>query len=172
MPLSFISLIFIFLKINYLKKLDTEIPIICIGNIYIGGTGKTPTSIFLANELNKLGRKSVILRKFYKSHKDEHDLIKTNFKNLILTQNRSNGIIEAEKNFDIVILDDGFQDYKIVKNLNIICFNSNQLTGNGYVIPAGPLRESLSALKNAQIVLINGSENKKFEDKIIKMNKN
>ena len=47
-------------------------------------------------------------------------------------------------------------------------FNSNQLTENGYVIPAGPLRESLSALKNAQIVLINGSENKKFEDKIIK----
>ena len=76
MPLSFISLLFIFLKKKLSKKVKFKIPIICIGNIYIGGTGKTPTSIFLANELNKLGRKSVILRKFYKSHKDEHDLIK------------------------------------------------------------------------------------------------
>ena len=54
----------------------------------------------------------------------------------------------AEKGkFDSVILDDGFQDFKIKKNLNIICFNQNQLIGNGLVIPAGPLRESLNSLK-------------------------
>ena len=56
----------------------------------------------------------------------------------------------------MVILDDGFQDYKIKKDLNIICFNSNQLIGNGLVLPAGPLRESLSALRDANIVMING----------------
>ena len=69
-------------------------------------------------------------------------------------------------------MDDGFQDYKIIKNLNILCFNGNQLIGNGYIFPAGPLRESLSALKNAQIILINGPENKKFEEKILKINQN
>ena len=54
---------------------------ICIGNIYLGGTGKTPLSIFLGNELIKRKKEPVIVRKFYVNHKDEHDLIKENFKN-------------------------------------------------------------------------------------------
>ena len=71
------SLIIVF--INFLKKLiqpkKFNIPIICVGNIYLGGTGKTPTSILLANELKKLGHNPAILRKYYKSHLDEHRLI-------------------------------------------------------------------------------------------------
>ena len=59
---------------------------ICIGNIYIGGTGKTPMSIFLSKELVRFGKKPVIIRKFYKKHADEHDLIKNSFKSLILNQ--------------------------------------------------------------------------------------
>ena len=172
LPISYLVLVFIFLKKKLKKEIKFKIPVICIGNIYIGGTGKTPTSIFLAKELNKLGKKTAIVRKFYKNHKDEHKLIKNSFKDLILTKKRSQGIIEAEKNYNIVILDDGFQEYKIFKNLNIICFNSNQLAGNEYVLPAGPLRESLDNLTRAQIILINGSNNKKFEDKLLSYNKN
>ena len=65
-------------------------------------------------------------------------------------------------------------DFKIIilKNLSIVCFNENQLIGNGLVLPAGPLRESLNALKNAEIVLINGNKNKNFEEKILNINKN
>ena len=172
LPISYLVLVFIFLKKKLKKEIKFKIPVICIGNIYIGGTGKTPTSIFLAKELNKLGKKTAIVRKFYKNHEDEHKLIKNSFKDLILTKKRSQGIIEAEKNYNTVILDDGFQEYKIFKNLNIICFNSNQLAGNEYVLPAGPLRESLDNLTRAQIILINGSNNKKFEDKLLSYNKN
>lgn len=172
LPISYLVLVFIFLKKKLKKEIKFKIPVICIGNIYIGGTGKTPTSIFLAKELNKLGKKTAIVRKFYKNHKDEHKLIKNGFKDLILTKKRSQGIIEAERNYNTVILDDGFQEYKIFKNLNIICFNSNQLAGNEYVLPAGPLRESLDNLNRAQIILINGSINKKFEDKLLSYNKN
>ena len=172
LPISYLVLIFIFLKKKLKKEIKFKIPVICIGNIYIGGTGKTPTSIFLAKELNKLGKKTAIVRKFYKNHKDEHKLIKNSFKDLILTKKRSQGIIEAEKNYNTVILDDGFQEYKIFKNLNIICFNSNQLAGNEHVLPAGPLRESLDNLTRAQIILINGSKNKKFEEKLLSFNRN
>ncbi len=172
LPFSFLVLIFIFLRKRFQKEIKFKIPVICIGNIYIGGTGKTPTSIYLAKELNRLGKKTAIIRKFYKNHKDEHNLIRNNFKDLILNKNRSLGVNEAEKEYNTVILDDGFQDYKVFKNLNIICFNSNQLAGNEYVIPAGPLRESLSSLNRAQIVLINGSKNKNFEDKLLNFNKN
>ena len=147
-PLSLIFIFLIFVKKKITKKRAFKIPIICVGNIYVGGTGKTPTSIFLAKEIEKFGKKVAILRKYYKEHIDEHELIKKNFQNLILNEDRLEGLSDVEKsNFDIVILDDGFQDYRIKKNLNIICFNSNQLIGNGLVMPSGPLRENLSALK-------------------------
>ncbi|MDA9180734.1 tetraacyldisaccharide 4'-kinase [Pelagibacteraceae bacterium] len=172
-PISLIVLIFIFLKKKFTKTIRFNIPIICVGNIYLGGTGKTPTSIFLGNELTKIGKKPVILRKFYNGHEDEYNLIKKYFKNLIIRRNRDDGIKEAEKkNFDSIILDDGFQDYKIKKDINILCFNQNQLIGNGLIVPSGPLRESISSLKNANIILINGKENKNFEKKIFDINNN
>ena len=170
-PFSAILIFYIFLKKKFLKVKSFEIPIICVGNIYLGGTGKTPTSILLATELSKLGKNPVILRKYYKNHNDEYSLIKKKFKNLILNKNRTDGIKEAEiSNFDSIILDDGLQDYGIKKNLNIVCFNSSQLIGNGMVLPAGPLRENLAALKNTQIVIINGAKNEKFEKKILGIN--
>lgn len=171
-PLSLIVIFFTFLKKKITKTRGFKIPIICVGNIYLGGTGKTPTSILLANELSKLGKKPLILRKYYKNHNDEYSLIKNYFKNLIISKNRIEGLKEAEKsNFDIVILDDGLQDYKIKKNLSIVCFNNNQLIGNGMVLPSGPLRENLSILKNVEIVIINGSKNINFENKILNINK-
>ena len=69
-------------------------------------------------------------------------------------------------------MDDGFQDYSIKKDLSILCFNSNQLIGNGKTLPAGPLREKIDAVKKAQIVIINGSKNEIFEKKIFGISKN
>ncbi len=170
-PLTLIFLFVIYLKKIFTKVETFKIPVICVGNIYIGGTGKTPTSIFLAKEIIKSGKKPVILRKYYDKHKDEHALIESNFINLVLNENRIKGMNEVEKsNFDVAILDDGFQDYKIKKNLSIICFNSNQLVGNGLVLPAGPLRENLNSLKNANIILINGNKKELFEKKILNIN--
>lgn len=172
-PLTVIVHILIFLKKISAKGKKFNIPIICVGNIYIGGTGKTPTSIFLANRLEKMGRKPVILRKYYDSHVDEHGLIKSKFKNIILDKDRINGINTSLKNnYDSVILDDGFQDYAIKKDLNIICFNRNQLIGNGMVLPSGPLREGLSSLRRADIIIINGDRSVEFENKVLKINKN
>tara|TARA_B100001057_G_scaffold261025_1_gene261220 strand:- start:3873 stop:4811 length:939 start_codon:yes stop_codon:yes gene_type:complete len=173
LPLALIILIINLLKKKLIKTKKFNIPVICIGNIYIGGTGKTPTSIFVGNELKRLGRNPVILRKYYRDHKDEHILIKRNYNNFILAKDRVIGIKESQKkNFDSVILDDGFQDFTINKDLNILCFNQNQMIGNGMTIPSGPLRESLSSLQRAQIILINGEKNIEFEDKILKINKN
>ena len=171
-PFSLIFLLIVFLRKRLILKKNFKVPIICIGNVYLGGTGKTPSCIYVAKELKKLGKKPTIIRKFYAAHDDEYSLIKSNFKNLILSNNRQTGIREAEKkNFNTVILDDGYQDYGIKKNLNIICFNRNQLAGNGLALPAGPLRESLDSLKEADLILINGKKNIKFEKKILGINK-
>ena len=172
-PLSLIFTFLIFVKKKITRERSFKIPIICVGNIYVGGTGKTPTSIFLANEIKKFGKKVAILRKYYKEHSDEHSLIKENFNNLILNADRTKGILKAELDrYDSVILDDGFQDYKIKKNLSILCFNQNQLIGNGFLIPAGPLRENLTSLKNANLILINGLKDSHFEKKLLKINEN
>ena len=171
LPFSLVYKIILFLIKNFSTGNEFSIPIICVGNIYLGGTGKTPASIFIAKEFEKRGKKIAIVRKYYESHKDEHNLIKRYFKNLILTRDRSLGIIEAvDKKMDAVILDDGFQDHKIIKNFNIICFNQTQKIGNGLVIPAGPLREDLNNLSRADIILINGKKDKNFEKKIFKIN--
>ena len=171
-PLSLITWIYIILKKTFIQKVKFNIPVICVGNIFIGGTGKTPLSIRIARKLSENGKNPAIVRKYYKSHKDEHKMIISYYNKLILNLNRSKGIYEAlEKGYDAVILDDGFQDYKIKKNLSIICFNSNQLIGNGYLFPSGPLRESLGSLRNANILIINGDRSLDFEQKILKIQK-
>ena len=164
------SLIVIVRKIfSFPKKFN--IPIICVGNIYIGGTGKTPLSVYIFEQI-KTFKKPAIVKKFYSNHKDEHGLIHSKVDSLILNKSRSQGIRDAiNQNFDVAILDDGFQDHSIKKNLNIICFNSNQLIGNGMLIPSGPLRESMTSLREAQIVIINGKKNIEFERKINEITK-
>ena len=172
LPLSLVFILLIFLKKKLTKENVFKIPIICIGNIYLGGTGKTPVSIFLAKELSRLGKKPAILRKYYKNHNDEYNLIKDKFHNLIICKNRIDGLEKIDKSdSDIAILDDGLQDYSIKKNLKVICFNNNQKIGNGLLLPSGPLRENLNVLKETQIVIINGNRDKKFEQKILDVNK-
>ena len=169
-PISLIVKLIVLMRKTFIKELEFEIPVICVGNIYLGGTGKTPLSINLGKELSILNKKPVIIRKYYKHHKDEYSLIRENFKHLITKKDRKNAIKNAVQNgFDTVILDDGFQDYKIKKNLNIVCFN-NQLLGNGMLIPAGPLRESVDSLKSAHIIIINGDQNIDFEKKLLEIN--
>ena len=170
LPISLIVRLIVLIRKTFIRELRFEIPIICIGNIYLGGTGKTPLSINLAKELSILNKKPVIIRKYYKKHKDEYNMIEESFKYLITKKDRTHGINDAIKNgFNTVILDDGFQDYKIRKNLNIICF-SKQLLGNGMLIPSGPLRESIDSLKHAHIVIINGVQNLDFEKELLRVN--
>ena len=169
-PISLIVKLIVLMRKTFIKELEFEIPVICVGNIYLGGTGKTPLSINLGKELSILNKKPVIIRKYYKHHEDEYSLIRENFKHFITKKDRKNAIKNAVQNgFDTVILDDGFQDYKIKKNLNIVCFN-NQLLGNGMLIPAGPLRESVDSLKSAHIIIINGDQNIEFERKLLEIN--
>ena len=172
-PISFLFYFLTVLRKSFITPRKFKIPIICVGNIYVGGTGKTPVSIMIANILKTNNKNPAIIKKYYKDHEDEHKLINNITNSLILNKNRVTAVEKAEReNFDVGILDDGFQDHTIKKTLNIICFNNRQLIGNGLVLPAGPLRERLSSLERAQIVIINGEKNKIFEEKILNISKN
>ena len=172
-PISNLFYFITILRKIYIRQNKFKIPVICIGNIYVGGTGKTPLSIEIAKELIVLNKRPAIIKKFYKNQKDEHAMIQDKTNCLILKNNRIQAIKKAEReNFEVAILDDGFQDHSIQKKFNILCFNSKQLVGNGLMFPAGPLRESLNSLKKAQIVIINGKKNEEFENKIYNISKN
>ena len=170
-PFSLLIQLLFFLKNIFLKTKKISIPVICVGNIYLGGTGKTPLSIEIVRILKKFNMAPVLVKKFYTDQFDEIDLI--NSKNIEIIKNSSRYIAlkEAEeRGFNSVVLDDGFQDHSIYKDLSILCFNEKQLIGNGFTIPAGPLREPLSALRRSKIILINGKKNEDFENKIKSIN--
>ncbi len=162
--------------VNCLKSPNTlekfNIKSICVGNIYMGGTGKTPLSIKIKDILkNKF--KIVFIKKKYTNQHDEQSLLKNSGK-LICTQSRSIGLKKAiRKKYDLAILDDGLQDKKIKHNLTIVCFNSTSKIGNGLLMPAGPLRETMTNLKTYDAVFLNGKKkDEKFISKIKKINKN
>jgi len=169
-PLSFFYQIILSLKKSFTKVKKFPLPIICVGNIYIGGTGKTPAAIKIF-KIFKNEKRPVVIKKNYKDQKDELELL-TKYSKVIARKGRLSSIDEAIKQkFDLLILDDGFQDFSIKKNLNIICFGSQQKIGNGQIIPSGPLRQNLSALKDCHIILINGKKDFQFEEKLKRYNR-
>ena len=167
LPISFFLILLSFLKKKLTITKNFKVPILCVGNIYIGGTGKTPLAIKLYEILKSLKKNPAIIKKYYKNQRDEIDLIRKVTKNVIVGSTRAEAVLSAQnKGYDSLILDDGYQDYSIKKDLNILCFNGKQLLGNGLTIPSGPLRESMSGVKNSKVIIINGKKNIKFERKI------
>ena len=168
-PLSLLTIIYNFIK-SFSSKKYFKIKTICVGNIYLGGTGKTPTTIALFKIIQKLNLKVLTAKKFYKSQIDENIILdkKTKF---ISKKNRNMIIDEAVKsNHDVLIFDDGLQDGNIKYDLKIVCFDAENWIGNGHLIPAGPLREKIDSLKKYDIVFLKGECSN--EDQIVKLIKN
>ena len=172
-PFSFFFQILIHFRNITVKRKKFSIPVICVGNIYVGGTGKTPLSIEIVKTLERLNKKTALIKKSYKEHLDEFKLVESKGVTLFKDSTRYDAIVSAVKNgFECVVLDDGYQDLSINKNLNIVCFSERQLVGNGMTLPSGPLREPISSLKRCQIVVINGNTNLEFEKKIKNISNN
>ena len=170
-PLSAITFLINISKKFFIKK-SFKIKTICVGNIYVGGTGKTS----LAIEINELLRKkfqTVFIKKNYKNQLDEINLLNNKGK-IISSSNRGDSLsIASKKKYQLAILDDGLQQKDIHYDLKIACFNSEYALGNGYMLPAGPLRESLEEIKNYDFIFLNGEKkNKKLLNKLKSINKN
>ena len=155
LPIAVILQLLKIFKNKSKKKL--KIKTICVGNIYLGGTGKTTLSIKINKLLAQKNIKSCFIKKFYKDQLDEQKLLSINGK-LFNSHTRLEALRQAEnENYEVAILDDGLQDKSIYHDLNFMCFNNINWIGNGFTIPAGPLREKLSVLKNYNHVFLNGN---------------
>ena len=157
-PLTLIIRINNFFLDNLSLSKNKNIKTICIGNIYLGGTGKTPTTIKLYNIIKRLGFNVVTAKKFYKNEEDEQIILKE--KTNLISEKTRNKIINSaiKKNFDLIVFDDGLQDKKVNYDIKFVCFNSDEWIGNGQLIPSGPLREKLNSLKKYDGVFIKGND--------------
>jgi len=156
LPISYLfKLIRLFKIESNIKK--SKIKTICVGNIYLGGTGKTSLSIKINEILSEKKIKSCFVKKFYLTQFDEQKLLESRGK-LFTSSKRIDAINIAEnEGYDVAILDDGLQDSSINYDLRFVCFNNINWIGNGFTIPAGPLRESINNLKNYKHIFLNGN---------------
>ena len=156
------------------KKNFEKIKKICVGNIYVGGTAKTPLTIKIYQILKKLDLRSATIKKFYKDQVDEQIMLQEQTK-LYCLKNREKALIEAIRDkVDIVVFDDGLQDRSINYDIKFVCFNNIKWIGNGFLIPAGPLREKIESISKYDAAFINGNENDNSNIKLLikKYNKN
>jgi tetraacyldisaccharide 4'-kinase len=174
-------------KKNIFKTRSLSRPVISVGNLTLGGTGKTPLTIWLAEYFKKNGYKSAILTRGYKGRSRNKKII-INDKNLlynnakigdepllmakkledvpvIIGKNRYNSAILGEKNFkpDVYILDDGFQHIKLRRDLNILLLNGDMPFDNGKLFPSGSLREPIKSIKKADVIIITKIDNSSEE---------
>ena len=139
------------------KFIKPKIQTICVGNIYLGGTGKTSLSIKINEILNRKKIKSCFVKKFYSNQYDEQKLLESRGK-LFTSSARINAInLAVNEGYQVAILDDGLQDNSISYDLSFVCFNNLNWIGNGLTIPAGPLRQNINSLKSYKHVFLNGN---------------
>lgn len=136
------------------KIKDQRIRTICVGNIYVGGTGKTPTTIKLYQLLNQQGYEVVTANKNYKKHLDEKIILEKKTET-ISSKDRKEIIDKAiSMKKKILIFDDGLQDKKISYDIEFVCFDQKNWLGNGLLLPSGPLREKIKSLKKYSCVFL------------------
>ena len=180
LPLSAVFLLISFIRktlyqFNFLKSFKLKIPVIVVGNITSGGTGKTPLIIYLANELKKNGYRPGIISRGYGSKTegvmevsqksdvaeagDEPMLIqKHTHLPVFVSKDRvlaAKALVKKYAKTDVILSDDGIQHYRLRRDLEVLVIDGTRKFGNGYLLPAGPLREFRSKLKTVDAIVCN-----------------
>lgn len=133
----------------------SAIPIVSIGNVAVGGTGKTPIAAWLAHELMNHGRQpAIVLRGYGDDEPHVHARMNPRVP-VIVSADRVEGIERAVKGgANVVVLDDAFQHRRAARDVDIVLLSADNLSATTRVLPAGPYRESLNALDRATAVII------------------
>lgn len=163
-------------------------PVVIVGNLSVGGNGKTPVVVWLVEELKKRGLRAGVISRGYGSKAKQYPLLVTAETNpieggdepvliakrtgvpVVISPNRQQAIelLLQQHECDIIISDDGLQHYKLQRDLEIVVMDAERALGNGFVLPAGPLRELPSRLKTVDIVITNGGKNQ-FSDAVMRL---
>jgi tetraacyldisaccharide 4'-kinase len=159
------------------QRIELPVPIVVIGNITIGGTGKTPLIMFLAKALEQRGRRVGIVSRGYGARTNRYPYKvmasdsagKVGDEPLMLAQSLDvpvvidpdrlsaiKHLLETNSEVDVILSDDGMQHYRMPRDLEILVVDGSRELGNELLLPAGPLREPLDRLKTVDFCLVNG----------------
>lgn len=158
-------------QLNFLRTVHAPVPVVSVGNLTTGGTGKTPVVISIVQALQAQGKKVVVLSRGYgakiplsygragnPANGDEAALIQKAVPEavVIVGRNRAHNGLRAVTEYkpDVIVMDDGFQYWGLQRDLDIVLVDGQKLLGNGCLLPAGPLRESMRAFKRAHVVML------------------
>jgi tetraacyldisaccharide 4'-kinase len=152
---------------GWLKQERLKGMVISIGNLTVGGTGKTPMVIWLAQKLLAQGKRVAILSRGYRSANgtsDEIELMRERFQERVAFGVGKNRLVqgrrlEAQQEIDVFLLDDGFQHLQLGRDIDIVLLDASREMGKERLLPAGRLREPLSALNRANLVVFTRTEN-------------
>ncbi|HEY1467675.1 MAG TPA: tetraacyldisaccharide 4'-kinase [Candidatus Acidoferrum sp.] len=150
-------------RILHAKRLRT--PVISVGNLSLGGTGKTPMVIWLAERFLAQGQRLAILTRGYKGAggtSDEIELMKSRLGNRVQfgvgPDRYANALRLEPSGVDLFLLDDGFQHLQLARGVNILLLDSSRPAANDRLLPAGRLREPLSAMSRADLLVFTRTE--------------
>lgn len=181
-----ISIRYLLYKYEIKKVTKFDIPIIVIGNITVGGTGKTPLVIWLAEFLRNHGFKPGIVSRGYGGHNNNYPCEVNNDSNIasvgdeaLLIKRRTqcpmvvdpNRVRAVQKlmeisNCDVVISDDGLQHYALGRDIEIAVIDATRKFGNGFCLPVGPLREPIKRLQKVDCIVENGKSMQLMPNKL------
>lgn len=184
-PVSYIWRFGHYAQQKILNTKETEIPVICVGNLTVGGSGKTPVVITLCRFLSGIGKStSILTRGFGGKEKGpifvstnlhqsldvgDEPLMMANSLDVCVSRNRplgANHILDKKK-YDCIVMDDGLQNPTLKKDLNIAVFDGKYGIGNGFLLPAGPMRQKLEVgIQNIDLVIFNGKDETGLGQKI------
>jgi len=181
LPFTFLFAIIVWIRrqlyrFQFLKSERVSVPVIVVGNIVVGGTGKTPFVIWLASYLKSQGLNPGIVSKGFggKRHKKPYWVSANDHAReigdeaLLLSQRTQCPMVIcldrvlaaktliAKCKCDIVISDDGLQHYRLHRDFEIVMVDGDKLNGNGYLLPSGPLREPVKRMNEVQLVIHHG----------------
>ena len=173
-------------RLGILKSHTLPVPVIIVGNITVGGTGKTPLIIWLAEFLKESGFKPGIISRGYGGQAEswpqwvtvDSDAKNTGDEALLIAKQTgcpmavgplrvdAAKLLLSKADCDVILSDDGLQHYALNRTIEIAVIDGERRFGNGYCLPAGPLREPIERLQNVDFIIVNGE---KYEDNEMSM---
>ena len=165
-------------KSRILASIKLPVPVIIVGNISVGGTGKTPFTLWLAEQLISNGwHPGIISRGFGGSGNTPQEVLPNSDPALAgdepvlmaqrklcpvwVSRNRpaaALSLLKAHPECDVILSDDGLQHYRLQRDVEIVVVDGVRRFGNGFLLPAGPMRETPGRLRNVDAVVINGGQ--------------
>ena len=147
---------------GWVKQQRLNAAVVSVGNLTVGGTGKTPMVLWLAEKFLAEGKRVAILSRGYRGSNgtsDEIELLKHRLGNRVLfgvgkNRFRTGSALQLKEPVDVFLLDDGFQHLQLVRDLNILMLDGSAKLKDELLLPAGALREPISACQRANILIV------------------